>query len=108
MSKVFNRLAERVNRYAMNEEPLAGAAYWCLTALERDAGSREKAAQKYEIAWRDLKRLGDLTANRGGPESRKAVAANVPFTDDERRWIETLLIQILDRVGRVAQEAARR
>ena len=40
----------RYERYTQNQEPLLGMAYYCLTRLERDAGSRRAVARKFGIA----------------------------------------------------------
>ena len=63
---------------------LADAAYFCLTVAERDAGRRPAAAQKsYEKVFH---KLGDLTANKGGKEARKAGAVTTTQTGSEASW----------------------
>ena len=74
--------------YCAGRRTLPDAAYFCLTVLERRAGNRQAAASRYGIDLKVLSTLGDLTANKGGPEARKHKGALTPLSGEERNWLE--------------------
>jgi len=82
----------RYGGYRANRELLSGMAYFSLTALEANAGSRRRrqaAAKKYNIDIGVLNKLGELTSERGdGATARKMSANPVPYTRLEICWIE--------------------
>jgi hypothetical protein len=93
----------RFERYREGKDSLFGMASTCLTALEKDAGDRRKAAAKFGIDFKVLSKLGHLAATRGSVEdARKFTAATQPATDEERAWIEAALCAIMKRIGETA------
>jgi hypothetical protein len=73
-----------------------------LTALEINAGGRKAAARRYGVAAPILSKLGDLAANKGGNEARKASGAEVEFNPAERQWLEETMKRLILRAGEVA------
>lgn len=75
--------------------------YLCLSYLEGLAGSRREASIKYKIDFEVLKRLGDLSSERGDKLSARKGKSNsfLPITDDEKVWIENIVKKIIRRIG---------
>lgn len=97
----------RYERYLQGREPLLAMAYVCLTLLEHSVRhepgkgpDREKAVRKYGVDKKVLDRLGHLTSILGDEtEVRKVDSKNRPPTDEERRWIERCVLDLIRRVG---------
>ena len=89
----------RYMRYRENREPLPSMAYFCLTVLEAAAGSRKAAAGKYGIDMSVLNRIGDLTANRGGAEARKAGGVVTELSPQERHFLDRAVKAIVRRAA---------
>lgn len=88
------------------EEPLPAMAYFVLTILLRAAGGLPAAAKTYRIEESILRKIGELSSTRGGPDSaRKADAASRPLTEDERRWLEDATKELIQRLGEHASGA---
>jgi len=97
-------LWHRFEGYTQGREPLLAMAYFCLTLLEAQAGSRKKTEKAYRIHYAVLSKLGELTTNKGDKETaRKTKDAKtfVPLTKIEIRWIEAALKAIIRRVGEI-------
>lgn len=93
------------NRYVLYRDggtTLGDAANYCLTEFERAAGGRDAAAKKFSIDKKVLGKLGNLTANKGGAEARKAVGSATDFTSAERQWLEEAMTLIIRRASEVA------
>ena len=84
-------MRQRYDMYSRGPHSLTAVAYFCLTCLEKTvpAGQRREAvAELYGIPFRDLKRVGDLTANKGGRQgARKAEAIDNDLTEDETAFL---------------------
>ncbi len=101
----------RLDLYRQGREPLAGVANVCLTVLEYSAlqaaggggNKRKSAATHYRIEETVLKRVGMLSASRGGPVARKAEGRGDPFTQEETRFLEAAVAAF---VRRAAEKAA--
>ena len=85
--------------YRQKREPLPGMAYFCLTVLQHGAGSRKAAARKYGIDIAVLAKLGDLTANRGGAQARKAAGVATELSHQEHRFLNGAVKAIVRRVA---------
>ena len=85
--------------YRQKREPLPGMAYFCLTVLEAGAGSRKAAANKYGIDFSVLAKIGDLTANRGGAQARKAGGVATDLSGQEQRFLNQAVKAIVRRVA---------
>lgn len=88
--------------YRRGREPLASMAYFCLTVLEYSMGGRCKAAQEYQIARNVLKKIGELSSERGGQLARKGDAAATDFTSQERTFLEKAIQKIIRRTAEKA------
>jgi len=91
----------RYQGYRDGREPLLSMAYFCLTVLEANAGSRRSAARKYRIERALLDKVGELTSRRGDRLSaRKATARPAqPLTGPEIAWLEAALKTLIWRLG---------
>jgi hypothetical protein len=65
--------------------------------LELNSGGRKAAAGQYGVAMPILKKLGDLAANKGGNEARKASGAGAAFSAAERQWLEEAMKRLISR-----------
>jgi len=97
-------LWRRFEGYTQGREPLPAMAYFCLTVLEKKAGTRKKAEKAYRIDYDVLDKLGELTSTKGDKETaRKTNDAKTfaPLTKTETMWIEATLKAIIRRVGEI-------
>ena len=89
--------------YREDREPLASLASFCLTVLEAATGEgknrRAAAAQTYKIDKHVLGRIGDLSANKGGVEARKADGLSTDFSSQDRNFLERAVKAIIRRVA---------
>ena len=85
--------------YRQKREPLPGMAYFCLTVLQAGAGGRKAAARKYGIDISVLAKIGDLTANRGGAQARKAGGVATELSHQEHRFLDRAVKAIVRRVA---------
>jgi hypothetical protein len=96
----------RYEGYLAGKETLLSMANFCLRVLEHSAGGkRAKAAKKYSISVRVLRRLGDICANKGSEtEARKAPLqlAFSPLTQAEKNWVTEVVKAMIRRAGEVA------
>ena len=80
-------------------------AYFCLTVLEIATGSkrdkRRKAAAKYRIEPAVLKKLRELSSDRGDPRRARKMPtpATPPLSGTEEAWIHAAIKQLILRVG---------
>lgn len=94
-------LQNRYEDYLRGKEKLPSMAYFCVTLIERDAGNRRQAAEKYKINKKVLDKLAELSSNKGDLEidARKAKMNKGPLTEKEINWIEETVRRIIIRVG---------
>lgn len=89
----------RFRGYQDGREPLLSMAYFCLTVVLSAAGGLSNAAKAFGIAGGVLRKLGELTSNRGDrTTARKAHATKHPLTRAERAWIEATVKQLVLRL----------
>ena len=96
----------RYLRHLEGGEPLAGMAYYCLTTLEQMAGGRDAAALQFGISKALLRRIGDLSTNKGGASARKAIGRTAPHTPDEERFLKSAVRTVIRRAAEVAYRPA--
>lgn len=84
-------------------EPLGSMANFCLTVLENSTGEQKKrrasAAEMYHVDKRVLDTIGKLTANKGGPEARKADGLGQDFSSRERCFLNQAVRALIRRVA---------
>ena len=98
-------LWHRYRGHLEGREPLLTMAYFCLTVLEIAAGGkrdkRRKAAAKYRIEPAVLKKLSELSSDRGDPRIARKMPtpATPPLSGTEEAWIQAAIKQLILRVG---------
>ena len=90
--------------YRQGHEPLASMSYFCLTVLETKFGSRSEAARECKIDLPVLSKIGDLTANRGGPQARKASGTGTELNPQEISFLTQAIAKLILRVAQVAAD----
>ena len=93
---------DRFRRYRAGNSTLPDAANFCLTTLELSSGGRKAAAARYGVAMPILNKLGELAANKGGNEARKASGAEAAFSAAERQWLEEAMNRVIYRAAEIA------
>ena len=88
-------------RHLGGGERLPGMAYFCLTKLEQMAGGRDAAAVRFGISKKVLRRIGELSTNKGGASARKAVGHAVPHTPEEERFLKSAIKTVIRRAAEV-------
>lgn len=95
-------LWRRYEGYRAQREPLSAMAYFCLTVLDASAGGRAAAAKKYNINLGVLRKIGELTTNRGDTgTARKMQSRLVPYSPKEIGWLEAAITIIIRRVAEI-------
>lgn len=102
-------LWQRYMIYQKGAEPLNAMAYFCLSLVQSSANSRTEAARQFRIDLAVLKKLGELTSERGDETTaRKAPrgAAFTPMSATDREWVEAAVKALIRRVGEEAAGAS--
>jgi len=101
VSPLVETLWKRYERYVSGREPMFAMAYFCLTAIEKAAGSRRAAAIKFTLDLKVLSKMGELSSSRGDELEARKIANKAPrrATGSERAWIETTIRKIIEHVG---------
>jgi len=98
----------RWERYTEGRDTLTGAAYSILTYLEhRFASGRSDAAKQLRVSRNVLDSLGMLASSVGDAETARKFAPAQPtrrHTDEEVAWVETLIPELVRRIGRLAAD----
>ncbi len=101
-------LFDRYVGFRAGREHLAVMANFCLTVLENTVQSnknrRKKAARHYDFEYKVLNEIGQLCANKGGAEARKADGIDQDLSDEERRFLEEAVKAIIRRAAEVAAD----
>ena len=83
-------------------------AYFCLTVLEHSTGkkkgTRPAAGKKYQIGKQVLDRIGELSAEKGGSEARKADGVATELTESERRFLKEAIRRMIRRAAEKAYD----
>ena len=94
--------------YREGREPLASMAYFCLDVLLASTGKHHgrlpAAAKRYGISQPVLKRLANLSSNRGGAAARKAEGRSRDLTQQERQFLKQAVTTIIRRAAEVAHD----
>jgi len=116
---VVQSMYQRYINFRRGREPLAGMANFCLTVIqrmackrheERQAGvqengnlqARKLAAREFDIEFERLEEVGKLCSKKGGQEARKAAGAGEEFTAEEREFLETAVIEMIEKAAAAA------
>ncbi len=99
-------LWERWRAYLDGKAELPATAYAVLTYLESTFGpSRSDVAHHLRVSRRVLDTVGRLTSDVGDPTIRRKFSGagpHRPYTNEEKRWLEAALLELIRRVGSVA------
>ena len=88
-------------RHLGGGEPLPAMAYFCLTKLEQMAGGRDAAAVRFGISKRVLRRIAELSTNKGGDNARKAVGHAASHTPEEETFLRSATKTLIHRAAEV-------
>jgi hypothetical protein len=95
-------LWQRYQGYRKGREPLLSMAYFCLSLIESKAGGRSAAAAQFAVDEKVLRKLGEITSNRGdGATARKLNRKSTvqPLSTSEIAWIKATVTAIIRRVA---------
>ena len=97
---------DRYTGYLEGRELLTSMAYFCLTMFTEYLNvDRRAAASKYRIEKKVLRKIGDLSTNRGGPAgARKAKGVGQDLTAAESHFLDEAVKAIIRRVAEVAHD----
>jgi len=96
-------LWNRFEGYKAGREPIASMAYFCFTLIKNRHGSTDAARKALSVDHAVLKRLSELSTNRGDVSTaRKMTASLTPFTTQETQWLEAVVRALIRRVGEIA------
>jgi hypothetical protein len=90
------------------KEPLQSMAYFVLTALEKPAGGRSRAARTFGIDMDVLDTYGELTSTRGDGKNLRKFQKNGVLRDltaEEKTWLYEAVKAIIRRLGEHASGA---
>ena len=101
-------MLSRLDLYRQGREPLGSVANLCLTVLEdsfsKKRGRLKRAADHYQIEIKVLKRVGDLSSQKGGSVARKAEGRSDAFTLEETRFLEAAATAFTRRAAEKAAD----
>ena len=116
VASMFNRYLG----YLEGREPLPAMAYFCLTVLEntkevtvmlnadpaanRNHKRRRAAADHFGIAFEVLRKIGELSSERGGASARKAGGRDKDLSSEQLRWLEFAVKTVIRRAAEVAHD----
>ena len=99
---------DRYLGYRRGREHLTTMAYFCLTVLETSTGqrrdARKAASKRYGIDEQVLRRIGQLTATKGGAGARKAQGARHDLSRDETRFLDEAIKTSIRRAAETAHD----
>ena len=103
---------DRFMKYHDRMEPLPSVAYFCVTVLDQESarlsgkggkGSEKQTAQTCGISRKVLRKIRDLSTNKGGAAAaRKASGLQLELTDQEVRFLKKAIRRIILRAAEVA------
>lgn len=97
-----NTMHTRLGGYWQGHEPLASMSYFCLTVLQTRFGSLRKAADACIVDLAVLRKIGYLTAQKGGPQARKAAGTYRHFSSQETSFLTQAITQLIMRLAQVS------
>ena len=104
--EMFAAMRQRYGMYSRDPETLTAVAYFCLTCLEKTVPARQRrkaVAELYGIPFRDIDRVGQLTANKGGRQgARKAEAMENDLIEEETVFLADMVRLMIRRRGELA------
>jgi hypothetical protein len=93
----------RFEGFKNGREPLASMAYFCFTLIRDRYGSVDAASKALGIDRAVLKKLSELSTNRGDVSTARKMTPNLtPLTNAETQWMDAGIRALIRRVGEVA------
>ena len=102
------KMKNKYDQYRLGRTTLTDAASFCVDVLKEKYKSRPAAAKACGISRKILDKIGNLTSNKGGNEARKAIGADIEYTNQERRFLRAALKEIIIRAAQVAADDSQR
>ncbi len=99
----------RWRAYLAGSEPLQGMAYFVLTLLESQAGSRRDAATVFGVDPAILSKIGELSSTRGNAATARKIGRRMQLHDlsgPEKAWLEEAIRRLIHRLGEHASGVA--
>lgn len=91
-------------RYREGRERPGVMGYMVLQSLCYDSGGIREAAERYAVSEAVLRKLSDLTSNKGGRVDGRKGPYSVPYTVAERQWIEHATKVLIRRAAEYAAD----
>jgi hypothetical protein len=92
-------IVHRYEGYLDGREPLPAMAYFCLTVLEGNADGRNDAATMYRIDVDVLRKIGELSSERGGLHQGRKASAIQELSGAEDTWLQEAIKTLIRRLG---------
>lgn len=93
-------LWHRYLKYGKDPELLASMAYFCLSLFQHSAGGQPEAVDQYKVSKSILRKLGELSANYGGPRTARKqskASTGLDFTVEQTAWMEAAVKLLIRR-----------
>lgn len=100
------KMKRRFDEYRLRRAKLPATAYFCVTVLEEKYGSRKEAARKCGVSKKVLDKIATLATDKGGEDARKAAGADDEYTNQERRFLNQAVVEVIIRTAQVAADAS--
>jgi hypothetical protein len=100
--KVSDGLAlmyRQYERYRLGRATLASVAYFCFTCIRCLGKESGGPTKHFQISQNVLDAVRILSSRKGGGEGRKADAARIDWTQEERHWLEEAVHALVLRVA---------
>ena len=101
---VVVKMKSKYEQYCLGRTTLPDAANFYVTGLKEKYGSISEAARQCGISKKVLVKISELSAKKGGKDSRKAEGFDEEFTNQERRFLKEALRKIIIRAAQVAAD----
>lgn len=102
------KVKRRHDEYRLRRTKLPDMAYFCVTILEEKYGGRKEAARKCGISKKVLDKIATLATDKGGADARKAAGADDEYTNEEKRFLNQAVIEVIIRAAQVAADDSQR
>ncbi len=91
-------------RYREGRERLGVMGFMVLQSFCYDSGGIREAAERYAVSEAVLRKLSDLTSNKGGRDEGRKGPYSLPYTTAERQWIEHATKALIRRAAECAAD----
>lgn len=102
------KMKRRYGEYRLGRAKLPDMAYFCMTVLKEKYGSFSEAARKCGVSRNVLVKIRSLSSTKGGEDARKAAGTDREFTNEEKRFLQEAVEEIIIRAAQVAADDSQR